>query len=156
MQRSEKKQEKQNVRLPCLFNKSSVIREELLMCFTGGNRSEIDVLKAEIPSLVLPTLNLFFSSHFLYCFRNSCISVAFCFHYIIPFPYCAINFKILKFKDTDYTNSYLCTHELWTWIRSAGNVVFNCDTLHAFFGLRVPNPHFPKTKESGTGGKVGQ
>lgn len=91
-----------------------MIQEELLMCFTGGNRSEMKVLKAEIPSLVLPTLNLFFSSHFLYYFRNSWISVAFCFRYIIPLHCCAINFKILKFRGTGCTNSYLYTHKLWT------------------------------------------
>lgn len=96
------------------FNKSSVIQEELLMCFTGGTRSEMKVLKAEISSLVLPTLNLFFSSHFLYCLGNSCISLAFWFHYVIPLPCCAINFKILKFKDIGCVNSYLCMNKLWT------------------------------------------
>lgn len=142
--------------LPCLFNKYSLIWEDLMMCCTGGNWSEMKMLKAEISSVVLPRLDLFFSSHFSHCFRNSCISVAFCFHYIISPPCCAVNFKMLTFKAIGCTNSYLCTHELQAWIRSAGNVVFNCDTLCAFFGLLVPNPHFPKTKEWGTGGEVGQ
>lgn len=45
--------------------KASVIPDEFLICFTGGKKGLIIVLKAEIFSLVLPTLNLFFSSHFI-------------------------------------------------------------------------------------------
>lgn len=66
------------------------------------------VLKAEISSLVLPKLNLFFSFRFSHCVRNSCISLAFRFHYIIPFPCCAVNFKMLTFKAIGCT--VICVH----------------------------------------------
>lgn len=57
-------QEKQNLGLPYLFNKTSVIQEEFLIYFTSENKSRMKVLKAEILNLDLLTLDLFFSSHF--------------------------------------------------------------------------------------------
>lgn len=84
------------------------------MCFTGGNRSEIKVLKAEISSLVLPTPNLYFSSRFFYIVSGIHASLAFCFPDTIPLPCCATKFQIFKFKDIVCTNSYLYIHQLWT------------------------------------------